>query len=235
MFDEELRDQWSWACVTKAKSAFTGGLRLTTRQTRVLAAVFLREGVKLVTPAAKNLLARDLCEVSHIADRVRDNIDNDDTQSVLATFRKLNHEWYQSWRLTRPGVFAMNAYCWNLGHYTIGAILRADSTDCGMVAHNAEAMCSADSDKAAWCKTTGDILVNLTGRGWKFDPSWRTSAAISLAQEIGTTEDWAGTPVLADALQEAGMPEDHKALAYLRGDEAKFKGAWILDQILGKE
>jgi hypothetical protein len=37
-----------------------------------------------------------------------------------------------------------------------------------------------------------------------FDPSWRTSAALALAQSMYESRDFAAMPILADALEEAG-------------------------------
>lgn len=80
-----------------------------------------------------------------------------------------------------------------------------------------------------------DILVYAVGPGWgAFDPQWRTSSAVGVARRIYADKAWGDCPVLADALQDAGMPEDHKALAYLRGGGAKFRGCWVIDYVLEK-
>lgn len=78
------------------------------------------------------------------------------------------------------------------------------------------------------------ILVDLIGPGWEFSQEWKTSTAIALAGKIYSEKAWGDCPILADALMDTGMPEDHKAIRYLRGDEQKFRGCWALDKILGK-
>lgn len=67
-----------------------------------------------------------------------------------------------------------------------------------------------------------------------FDPSWRTSSAISLAQSMYDTRDFAAMPILADALEEAGC--DHPdVLTHCRdGKQVHVRGCWVVDHVLGK-
>jgi hypothetical protein len=68
-----------------------------------------------------------------------------------------------------------------------------------------------------------------------FDPSWRTSTVVALAQQMYESRDFAPMPILADALQDAGC--DHPdILAHCRDPvPAHVRGCWVVDLILGKE
>jgi hypothetical protein len=66
-----------------------------------------------------------------------------------------------------------------------------------------------------------------------FDPSWRTSTALALASSMYESRDFAGMPVLADALEEAGC-ESADVLAHCRGPGPHVRGCWVVDLVLGK-
>ena len=67
-----------------------------------------------------------------------------------------------------------------------------------------------------------------------FDPAWRTSKALAIAQGIYDERAFDRLPILADALQDAGC-ENEDILSHLRGDGPHVKGCWALDLVLGKE
>lgn len=67
-----------------------------------------------------------------------------------------------------------------------------------------------------------------------FDPTWRTSTAVALAESIYADHAFDRLPILADALQDVGC-EDADILGHLRGDGPHVKGCWALDLVLGKE
>jgi hypothetical protein len=67
-----------------------------------------------------------------------------------------------------------------------------------------------------------------------FDPSWRTSAAVGLAASMYEARDFAGMPVLADALEEAGCG-DADVLSHCRGGGPHVRGCWVVDLVLGKQ
>lgn len=66
------------------------------------------------------------------------------------------------------------------------------------------------------------------------NPDWLTPTVLSIAQQIYTTQDYAGMPILADAMEEAGC-DTHPILDHLRGNNTHVRGCWALDLILGKE
>ncbi|MBX9585457.1 MAG: hypothetical protein K2X87_34555 [Gemmataceae bacterium] len=66
-----------------------------------------------------------------------------------------------------------------------------------------------------------------------FDPEWRTSTAVALARGMYESRDFAHTPVLADALEDAGC--DHPDLiGHLRGPGPHARGCWVVDLVLDK-
>jgi hypothetical protein len=66
-----------------------------------------------------------------------------------------------------------------------------------------------------------------------FDPAWRTSTAIGVAQKMYDSRDFSAMPILADALQDAGC-EDEAILNHCRGDGPHVRGCWVVDLVLGK-
>jgi hypothetical protein len=71
--------------------------------------------------------------------------------------------------------------------------------------------------------------------GWRgaFDPSWRTHAAIDLANGLFASNDFSVLPILADLLEEAGC-DDVAILAHCRGPDTHVRGCWVVDLVLGK-
>jgi hypothetical protein len=67
-----------------------------------------------------------------------------------------------------------------------------------------------------------------------FDAAWQTTTAISLAQTMYDSRDFAAMPVLADALENAGcaVPD---MLAHCRDPKGvHVRGCWVVDLVLGK-
>jgi hypothetical protein len=68
-----------------------------------------------------------------------------------------------------------------------------------------------------------------------FDPAWRTSDVLLLANGIYAERAFDRMPILADALQDAGC-DSAAALDHLRDAAAPHvRGCWALDLVLGKE
>ena len=65
------------------------------------------------------------------------------------------------------------------------------------------------------------------------DSAWRTSTVLALANGIYADRAFDRTPILADALQDAGC-EDETVLTHLRHDETHVRGCWVVDMVLGK-
>jgi len=66
-----------------------------------------------------------------------------------------------------------------------------------------------------------------------FDPSWLTSAVVSLAEGIYTDRAFDRLPILADASQDAGC-EHTDVLNHCRSDGPHVRGCWVVDLLLGK-
>ena len=81
------------------------------------------------------------------------------------------------------------------------------------------------------------ILRDIFGNPFRpvaFDPAWRTSTAVALAEGMYDRRDFGAIPILADALQDAGC-EDEQILSHCRGDGPHVRGCWVVDLVLGKE
>jgi hypothetical protein len=59
-------------------------------------------------------------------------------------------------------------------------------------------------------------------------------AVANMAEAIYQSGDFAALPILADALEEAGV-EYADALNHLRGGGEHARGCWVLDWLLGKD
>jgi hypothetical protein len=82
------------------------------------------------------------------------------------------------------------------------------------------------------------ILREIFGNPFRpitFDPAWRTSDVMLLANGIYAERAFDRMPILADALQDAGCDSD-AILNHLRDANATHvRGCWALDLVLGKE
>ncbi|MBA4191684.1 MAG: hypothetical protein C0467_27205 [Planctomycetaceae bacterium] len=64
-----------------------------------------------------------------------------------------------------------------------------------------------------------------------FDPEWRTSTAVAMAQGFVESRDFSAMPILADALQDAGC-EDPEILEHCRAEKPHYRGCWVIEMIL---
>jgi hypothetical protein len=98
----------------------------------------------------------------------------------------------------------------------------------------------AVGDSIPWKSATRYALSNHLRdifnpfRSTTFDPQWRTSTALALAQYAYDSGDFSAMPILADALQDAGCGDD-EVLNHCRGEFPHVRGCWVLDAILGRE
>jgi hypothetical protein len=67
-----------------------------------------------------------------------------------------------------------------------------------------------------------------------FDPRWRTSDAVALAQAIYDDRAFERLPILADALMDAGC-EDEQVVGHCRNEGPHVCGCWVVDLVLGKD
>jgi hypothetical protein len=95
-------------------------------------------------------------------------------------------------------------------------------------------------DVAGHTPVQGGRGCQLTSRKGKqtwepiFRPEWRTDAVTSVAKGIYELRDFAATPILADALQDAGC-EQPDLLAHCRdASNPHVRGCWVIDLVLGR-
>ena len=85
----------------------------------------------------------------------------------------------------------------------------------------------------ALCDRFRDIFGNPF-RPVTFDPSWRTTTAVAIANHMYQTLEFGAMPILADALQDAGCDNDD-VLDHCRSPGPHVRGCWVVDLVLGKE
>lgn len=81
-----------------------------------------------------------------------------------------------------------------------------------------------------------DLLRDIIGNPFRevaFDPAWRTSDALALANAMYASRDFSAMPILADALQDAGCDND-EILNHCREPREHARGCWVVDLLLGK-
>lgn len=65
-----------------------------------------------------------------------------------------------------------------------------------------------------------------------FDPAWRTSSALEVAQTIDRDGKYDLLPILADVLEESGC-SNADILNHCRNDKTHVKGCWVVDLAMG--
>jgi hypothetical protein len=91
---------------------------------------------------------------------------------------------------------------------------------------------SRNAEVEAQCQMLRCIFGNPF-RPVAFDPAWRTSSVVALAQSVYDDRAFDHLPILAEALEEAGC-HDADVLGHLRQGGEHVRGCWPLDLILGK-
>ncbi len=81
------------------------------------------------------------------------------------------------------------------------------------------------------------LLRDIFGNPFRpvaFDPAWRTSTAVAIAQGMYDSRDFNAMPILADALQDSGCDNDD-ILNHCRDEkQVHVRGCWVVDLVLGK-
>ena len=81
-----------------------------------------------------------------------------------------------------------------------------------------------------------DLLGPLPFRPVSIDPAWLTwhdGLLVSMARRMYDSRDFTDMPILADALEEAGVT-DTFLLEHLRGPGPHVRGCFAIDAILGR-
>jgi hypothetical protein len=74
-------------------------------------------------------------------------------------------------------------------------------------------------------------LAGIPARAATFDPAWRNSATMKLAQTMYDDRSFDRLPILADALQAAGC-NNSDILEHCRRPGVHIRGCWVLDMLL---
>ncbi|WP_232056353.1 hypothetical protein [Tuwongella immobilis] len=90
-----------------------------------------------------------------------------------------------------------------------------------------------EKQRAELSKIQRDIFGNPF-RQVIFDPAWRTSSVLLLANQIYESRDFSVLPFLFDALQDGGCV-NQDILTHCREPGIHVRGCWVIDLILGKE
>ena len=119
---------------------------------------------------------------------------------------------------------------WNACYHAAGAAA-------GQVGVAGSMQGGSDTAWDAECECQAAILRDLFGplpfRTVKAMPTWRTPAVLALAASIDDEHRFDETPVLADALEEAGC-DNAELLEHLRRPGPHVRGCYALDFVLGK-
>jgi hypothetical protein len=81
-----------------------------------------------------------------------------------------------------------------------------------------------------------ELLRDIFGNPFRpitINPSWLTSTATALAQQMYDSRDFTAMPILADALQDAGC-DSEDVLNHCRSEGVHIRGCFVVDLILGK-
>jgi hypothetical protein len=116
---------------------------------------------------------------------------------------------------------------------SLAAHARAAEEVCGYPSK--EATDEADRAARAALAEMADLLREVVGNPFRpvaVDPTWRTAAVVALARSIYEDRRREDTPLLADALEEAGCG-DEGMLSHCRSSEHA-RGCWVVDLLLGK-
>jgi hypothetical protein len=136
------------------------------------------------------------------------------------------------WRVTTEKP-ARTTMAWSDAARAVGSLEAADGYRAGRPEPQTNWNLSSEAERAVQAELIRDIFGNPF-RPIAFDPSWRTSAALALANSMYESRDFAAMPVLADALEEAGCG-DADILSHCRGGGPHVRGCWVVDLVLGKQ
>ena len=68
----------------------------------------------------------------------------------------------------------------------------------------------------------------------RLDRDWRTSTVAAIARQMDATGDFSATPILADALQDAGCTDETVLQCCRAAGNVHVRGNWVVDLVLGK-
>lgn len=63
-----------------------------------------------------------------------------------------------------------------------------------------------------------------------FDPSWRTSAVVGIADAMFDSREFGNMPILADAIEDSGCT-DERVIAHCRAEKPHVRGCWVIERL----
>lgn len=136
--------------------------------------------------------------------------------------------------LTRFAVTSSNAFAVadEVSSRIVGAIC-TEYEEGGGNRNSPERLALAAAMNAVQTALFRDVLGNPL-RPVDFSSEWRTTTALSLAQQMYESRDFSAMPILADALQDAGC-DNTDILNHCRdANQVHVRGCWVVDVVLGK-
>jgi hypothetical protein len=187
------------------------------------------------------LIDNELCrEAVEVVEQFADGRVSAHRHGLTRTAARRAADEYAATARDRAAALAVRsaAYClekrklgWDLSSAAGALALEAEGPG-DEVGHGSRAVFAAE--QAAQAALLRDIFGNPF-RPVAFDPAWRTSDVMLLANGIYAERAFDRMPILADALQDAGCDAD-ALLAHFRDTSATHvRGCWALDLVLGKE
>lgn len=92
---------------------------------------------------------------------------------------------------------------------------------------------TAEAEARAALPLARDIFGNPF-RPVAFDPRWRTTDVLGIAQGVYEDRAFDRLPLLADALMDAGC-DDEQVLSHCRSEGPHVRGCFVVDMVLGKD
>jgi hypothetical protein len=92
-------------------------------------------------------------------------------------------------------------------------------------------------DKWADCPSQANLVREVFGNPFQpveFDRRWCTGTVTTIARQMYEARDFSATPILADALQDAGC-DSAELLDHCRGPGPHVRGCWVVDKLLARQ
>ena len=242
--------EWQWWKLTNPQAMLDlvkdpSTTRISNRKFRLCACAVVRNIWQYITWE----WARYIVEM---AERAADGLVSE--EDLAAQRGNLNHSWGKS-HAVDAAISTCDANAWSAAHYACQSIAtrfndeakeRAQTTQSAIlrdiignpfqsVSLRVECgQCQGIGQwKPDWAIEPEQECPLCHGSG-KTRPRWLTPIVETMALQAYNERDWAILPILADALEDAGL-DNTEVLDHLRGPGPHARGCWGLDCVLGRE
>jgi hypothetical protein len=147
--------------------------------------------------------------------------------------------WWLLHELAWAAAFTASAHVpiVQVGQRVAAALVQSRTGGSGVLqAHRPDQAVERDRITADVNATLRTLVFDVVGNPFApvaFDPAWRTSTAVGVANQIYDSRDFGAMPILADALQDAGC-DNEDVLNHCRDAGPHARGCWVVDGVLGK-